>query len=197
MAYQYLMVFQNGQAAVFCLRNGKRGLDCLTNKGEERFPIREDFWEWWKEAVSYLEGETVDFCFLYDREYEVLNTEWKMADPSVWNEGLVETYFSEKTDYSDIILIGKDRIEKGRIGRDRNEQGGIGRDWNEQGRIGRRLKQKKGFADASPTTFYTNLSLGRPDKAEGTEEKREGTVFARYWKEYVAEAEPSDNRTGR
>lgn len=72
--YQYLFFMDNGFITVITYnKNNSTKFSCVTREGEKTFPVTEDFWEWWKDAVCYIEGGAMDFCFIYDIEYSILS----------------------------------------------------------------------------------------------------------------------------
>lgn len=40
----------------------------LKKDGNIFFEIEGGFWDWWKETTDYIEGDDLDFCFIWDKE---------------------------------------------------------------------------------------------------------------------------------
>lgn len=170
--YQYLFFLERGKISViYYSSQSKRKLNYEPNAGENTFLIKEDFWIWWKNAASYLDGEEVDFCFIYDREYEILQDEFvktvKQTEKSCWNRQIVGEFFMEIGIYSHVVLYMEN-----------------GDEW-------RFDQQNIEFMDNSLRTFYTNLCWttqrsgeGRriQEQGKGISEEEELTAFARYYK---------------
>lgn len=169
--YQYLFFLDHGKIAVIYYNSqSKRKLNYEPNAGENTFPIKEDFWTWWKNAASYSDGEEVDFCFIYDTEYEILRDEFirtvNQTKKSCWNRQIIGEFFREMMVYSHVVLYMEN-----------------GKEW-------RFDQQNIEFMDNSLRTFYTNLccaaqktevteqGIKNQDKETPTEE--ELTPFARY-----------------
>ena len=52
-------------------------MEFIKKDGEVDFPVTVDFWDWWKRAISYVEGkDEADFCFIYDKDYDLLHDEF-------------------------------------------------------------------------------------------------------------------------
>lgn len=163
MVYRYLMVFEEGQVTVVEYSAGTREkIRYVTNQGERVFPVSGDFWTWWKNAVSYLEGEPVDFCFLYDRDYEVLRHGFGIASNTCWNERVIEAFVNEMLDYPRVILTlgdGKKRTI---------------------------TKSKRIFSERNEKEFFTNICLDSKEEEE-TGGEEETSLFARYCRELLEE----------
>lgn len=164
MTYQYLLFFDKDQVMVIEHeeRNGKK-LHYITNQGEKQFPLNSDFWTWWKAAVSYIDGEFVDFCFLYDKEYSMVKHSLPAVQKSCWDRELVEVFFSEMTEYSHISIMAEDGTEM--------------------------LIDKKNvlFSDNTPSVFYTNIPLKGDKKVKEIADEKEINPFARYCRELLEE----------
>lgn len=164
MGYQYLMLFENNMAEVFYLdsvSDKKPHFERLGREGEkEGFPIEEDFWEWWKDTVSYLKNEPVDFCFLYDREYEVLKTDFDMIEDSVWDISMIEDFFKNERNYLCVKLIDRSGNE------------------NIYGE-----KAAGASVDTPEITFYSNIRFDRQKIHNSMQVK--SSLFARYFRELL------------
>ena len=66
-----LICLENDRASVIRLKDDE--LNFVKKDGETDFPITIDFWEWWKRVVSYIDGDDVDICFIYDKKYDLLS----------------------------------------------------------------------------------------------------------------------------
>lgn len=108
------MIFlEKNNASVIRHRGDK--LEFIKKDGEVDFPITIDFWEWWKRAVSYVNGDKVDLCLIYDKEYDLLqdsflgNLEKVSKEETVWNEEYIKSFFWElKPTYFNVCLSGPD-----------------------------------------------------------------------------------------
>lgn len=98
MIHQCVFMIRNSRVTVYCAR-GER-FEYLRNEGEKSFPIPDHFWDWWKEKVSYLSEDLVDFCFIFDE-----NNESVFSDPflksagrpaeSCWNRSFLTKFFGD------------------------------------------------------------------------------------------------------
>lgn len=88
--------------------------EVVTNLGENKFYLNCDFWMWWIEAASFNGNlDTCDFCFVCDKEYEVLNNipSSQFCDKSIWKNSLIERAIFERCEYKNIILTdGKNEV---------------------------------------------------------------------------------------
>ena len=162
MVYRYLLFFDREQVMVINYeeRDGKK-LHYITNQGERQFPFDNDFWAWWKAAVSYIDGEVVDFCFLYDKEYSILNHPFPAALESCWNQEILEDFFMEMTEYSHLSVRTKDNSEI--VINNRNLL----------------------ISNNIPMVFYTNIPLKTRENTKKTLSKEVITPFARYCREQL------------
>lgn len=141
----------------------------IKNQGEKMFPVTANFWDWWKSAVCYLSSELTDFCFIYDKEYDIIfddfvkNTE--KPKKSCWTENTVKTFLSTMLEYTHIVLIdckeNKIKIDKSNVE----------------------------FCDNTPKTFYTNMEYnGNKSNSDITtdEEDNKVSVLARYFRALLA-----------
>ena len=62
-----IICLENDRASVIRLKSDK--LEFVKKDGEIDFGISIDFWDWWKKVVSYVEGDEVDICFIFDKNY--------------------------------------------------------------------------------------------------------------------------------
>lgn len=97
--------------SVIRLKNGR--LEFLKKDGEWEFPITLDFWDWWKKAISYIDGDSVDICYIYDKDYDFLHEEFVEnnnalnTEGSSWNLEYIKSYFWKlKPTYFSISIIG-------------------------------------------------------------------------------------------
>lgn len=133
--HKYLFFVEEDQVMVYIL-NGKE-FDCETNQGEKRFPVSNDFWDWWIEAASFnKENDCVDFCFISDRNYDFINHNFYKAEESIWKNSIIEKFFMTKIEYSQIRL--------------KNEEQTITKSYH---------KGNTPFSDNSIRIFYTNIYL--------------------------------------
>lgn len=111
------MIFlEKNKASVIRHRGDK--LEFIKKDGEVDFPITIDFWEWWKRAVSYVDGDKVDLCLIYDKEYDLLkdpfweNVEKVSKEESIWNEEYIKSFFWElKPICFNVCLVGPNEEE--------------------------------------------------------------------------------------
>lgn len=106
--YQHLFFLNKDMVTVAEYNNSEKEFSYIRNKGEEEFPVTEDFWQWWKEAVSYISGEITDFCFIYDKEYNILSDGFikntQASGESCWTESRVIQFLTKIPEYGNIIL---------------------------------------------------------------------------------------------
>lgn len=164
MAYRYLMLFEKGQVTVAGYeRRGKKTIPYITRAGEKTFPVTEDFWQWWQEAVSYIPGEPVDLCLLYDRDCRLPEHDFPAAEESCWNTENIQEYMTEMTDYSRLEVVTADG--KTYVIRNRRQI----------------------FPRQAEAVFSTNLSLDTGSDSPAGGDTEEMTVFARYFREQLEE----------
>lgn len=162
--YRYLFFLYNGEVTVINFeKHGQKKFCYEKREGEKCFPISDDFWDWWKRAAAYINGEPVDFCFLFDnREYSVLSHDFVQAESTCWTRKVVEDFFTGMQDFSHTSLVSEDGGEL------RIENTG------------------QMFADNSVTVFYTNISLESSPRTV-VSESGDMTPFARYFRELLEE----------
>lgn len=111
-----LICLENDKASVIRFKSDK--LEFIRKDGEIDFPITIDFWEWWKRVVSYVDGDPVDICFVYDKNYDLLleNDVTKNniinSDDSSWKIEHIKSYFWElKPTYLSLVIVGLEQQE--------------------------------------------------------------------------------------
>lgn len=70
------------KVSVVC-RRADKALEYEKRRGETSFLLEDDFWEWWKHAISFTEEDWLDSCFLYDREYSALEAELCLGEEEI------------------------------------------------------------------------------------------------------------------
>jgi len=111
---------------IICLENNKvsvirskaNKLEFVKKDGEVDFPVTVDFWDWWKRAVSYIDGDSVDICFVYDKDYDLLHDNGIIAknilnsEESSWKVEHIKSYFWElKPTYINLLIVGPEEQE--------------------------------------------------------------------------------------
>lgn len=98
---------------VSVIRFRSEELEFVKKDGETEFPVTDDFWTWWKGVVSYIEGDPVDICFVYDKEYallqenEIIDNNIINTENSVWKINHIKQYFwNLKPTYFSLNIIG-------------------------------------------------------------------------------------------
>ena len=93
-------------------------LEFVRKDGEIDFPITIDFWEWWKKVVSYIDGDPVDICFVYDKNYDLLQENDIIknniinSEESSWKVEHIKSYFWElKPTYLNLVIVGSEQQE--------------------------------------------------------------------------------------
>ena len=111
-----LICLENDRASVIRFKSDK--LEFVRKDGEIDFPITIDFWDWWKKVVSYIEGEPVDICFVYDKNYdllqenEVIKNNIINSEESSWKVEHIKSYFWElKPTYLNLVIVGPEQQE--------------------------------------------------------------------------------------
>lgn len=163
--HKYSFFVEDDQVCVYSYNEEKREFKCETNQGEERFNISSDFWNWWVEAASFnKQNDCVDFCFIYDKNYDFINHNFNKADKSIWKSTTIEKLIKTKLEYSHIIL--------------KNQEESVTKNFDKENNI---------FADNSIRIFYTNIHLDnkKSDISEGDMEAEDSgeeiSEFARYF----------------
>jgi hypothetical protein len=139
-----LICIENSIISVIRLKSDK--LEFLKKDGEVEFPITIDFWDWWKKAISYIEGDSVDMCFVYDKDYDILREDFITqnnilnTEESSWNIKWINSYFWQlKPTYVNVSIIGSE-----------NQEFVLG----------------GGTASKSGKRFYTNLNFSAESKSQ-------------------------------
>ena len=111
-----LICLENNKVSVIRLKDDK--LEFIKKDGEIEFPITADFWEWWKRSVQYILGEQIDLCFVYDKNYDLLNEREVLqnniinTEASEWKVEHIKSYFWElKPTYLNITIVGINQQE--------------------------------------------------------------------------------------
>lgn len=111
-----LICLENDRASVIRLKSDK--LEFVKKDGEIEFPITIDFWMWWKQVVSYIDGDSVDICFVYDKKYDLLQEQTVLennilnTENSSWKIQHIKSYFWElKPTYINLLIIGSEQQE--------------------------------------------------------------------------------------
>ena len=106
------------KSIVSVIRLKKDSLEFLKKDGEIEFPLTVDFWDWWKRSLSYIEGNKVDICYIYDKDYDFLCEEFVQevnvlnTVESSWNLGWIKEYFWKlKPTYFNISIMGLNEQE--------------------------------------------------------------------------------------
>lgn len=111
-----IIFVENSNVSVIRLKKDR--LEFLKKDGEVEFPITVDFWDWWKMSLSYIDGDEVDICYVYDKDYDFLSEEFIQnsnilnTEDSSWNLGWIKEYFWKlKPTYFNISIIGLNEQE--------------------------------------------------------------------------------------
>lgn len=111
-----LICLDRDRASVIRLKNDE--MQFVKKDGEVDFPITVDFWEWWKRVVSYVDGDPVDLCFVYDKNYDLLQENDVIennilnAQESAWKFEHIKHYFWElKPTYINLMIVGENQQE--------------------------------------------------------------------------------------
>ena len=111
-----LICLENNRVSVIRYKANK--LEFVKKDGEIDFPITMDFWEWWKRAVSYIEGEEVDICFIYDKNYDLLQNDEIIkknvlnSDESIWKIDIIKNYFWKlRPKYFNLVIVSPNEQE--------------------------------------------------------------------------------------
>lgn len=83
----------------------------LSHWGEHEWEFSDNFWTDWKNAVSYVSGQAVDFCILSDEPLEVPN-EFKNsycdAEKRKWNKSLINRALEAITNNTPFQIVDAD-----------------------------------------------------------------------------------------
>lgn len=168
MVQQYLFFLHNDMISVVHLDHAKKFF-YEKKMGETIFPIENDFWDWWKYAVSFTKEDVVDFCFLYDKNYDIiLKSEFLKkllhVEQSIWDMWLIELFFKVMTGYTKISVYGK------------NDQ------------VYKIYKDNLEFGDNLERIFYTNIEcLNRNRQRETFSMHQEITELAMHFRKQMEE----------
>lgn len=111
-----LICLDNNKACVIRLKADNMAF--IKKDGEIDFDITVDFWDWWKRVISYIEGEPVDICFIYDKDYDLLKedsivqTNIINSEESAWKIEHIKSYFRKlRPTYFNLLMIGPEQQE--------------------------------------------------------------------------------------
>lgn len=111
-----IIYLENGKVSV--IRHKGDHIEFIRKDGEIDFPITLDFWTWWQRAVSYIEGDGADLCFIYDKQYDLLTDIFLKSlkqvshDKSVWDIKYIKQFFWKlRPTYFNVCMIGLDGQE--------------------------------------------------------------------------------------
>lgn len=111
-----IICLDNNTVSVIRFRANK--LEFVKKDGEVVFPVTVDFWEWWKRVVSYIENDPVDICFVYDKNYdllqdnEIISKNIINSEESSWRIEHIKSYFWElKPTYLNLLIVGPEEQE--------------------------------------------------------------------------------------
>lgn len=111
-----LICLENDKASVIRFVSDK--MEFIRKDGEVDFPITTDFWDWWKKVVSYIDGDPVDICFVYDKNYDLLQgndipkNNIINSEESAWKVEHIKSYFWElKPTYINLVIVGSEGQE--------------------------------------------------------------------------------------
>lgn len=169
--HKYLFFVEENQACVYSYNEEKREFKCETNQGEKKFPISNEFWDWWIEAASFnKQNDYVDFCFITDRDYDFINHDFNKVNKSIWKNSAIERFFMTEIEYSNIRL--------------KNEEETITKSYE---------KSNGQFFDNSIRIFFTNILLDEKVNNSSKcnrnieESSEEISDFARYFRNKIKE----------
>lgn len=101
--HNYLFFINDDKVSVFNYDSKSKDnpFKAEKNKGEEEFSIKEEkeFWDWWKETVSYTNEDGVDFCFIYDCQNDIISHDFVyyycniMPKKSMWTKQKLNAFF--------------------------------------------------------------------------------------------------------
>lgn len=105
--HKCLFLIENNCMTVFNNNNDDmQDLEVLTDCGEKTFPVKEDFWSWWKSAASFNEKEDlVDFTFLYDCYNPLIAHSLPENESSCWSFAKIADFIKYKVEYTDLDLV--------------------------------------------------------------------------------------------
>lgn len=98
-----LFVINEGQIAIYMIKN--KELEMIKKEGDSLFSIEKFSWEFWRDKVEFIEGDTLDLCFIYDREYQGITD----------SEFCPKNFKSKSWDINSIILALEDLKISARI----------------------------------------------------------------------------------
>ena len=104
--HRYIFFIQRNIISVF-----SDEFEPVTNCGEIEFELKDNFWNWWKDAVDYLSDDIIDFCFIYDKEYDILEDDFLKNYKSFWNIEDIKKFFERKNNLSNINVIDANNNE--------------------------------------------------------------------------------------
>ncbi len=124
VVHEHLFFVKDNQVTVYRFWKDKEKFEHLRRDGSITYPITEDFWEWWKEAVDYSEdsekeedSDQVDFCFIYDKENILISDSFlenvvKKKEESLWNRKVIRAFFEEIVESTHVELhYANDKVE--------------------------------------------------------------------------------------
>ncbi|RTJ79961.1 hypothetical protein C3H43_01880 [Campylobacter jejuni] len=89
-------------------------LSILQKEGENSFEIKHDFWNWWEDKEEYMQGDKLDFAFVWDKENEIIFQSSFFVgflENSIWDKNMLEKAlnmldFNFRIKTQDGVIIG-------------------------------------------------------------------------------------------
>lgn len=168
MVHKFLFYIENGNITVirYIEAKSEKKLEFLPKEGSRNFPIEEDFWEWWMDAVGYSckKEDQVDFCFLYDNKCSLIQHDFPEVEKSVWNQEKIEVFLKKLIPSEKVQLYDEERRE---------------------------LEINPGYFRQEPKILHTNVSLnpklGKGGDSRSGDDEEEMTDFSKYFTELLYE----------
>ena len=85
-----LFVINQGKIALFRLHDNR--LEEIKKEGEIFFDLTDGFWGWWVGVVDYVSGDSLDLCFVWNKEQSIIfdNKFFKQIDKkTAWNKNII------------------------------------------------------------------------------------------------------------
>lgn len=144
----------------------------VKDDGNNKIQISENFWNWWKEKMEYVEGDVVDICVISDRIYPELELTGfpniVSEDQTFWTEENIRSFLKEMIEYTKILLKSKNGLEMNVL--------------KEKIMCGGAVNNKK--------VFYTNMNFKRKNSGSKNStlrdreaEAEDATNWIQYWRD--------------
>lgn len=107
--HKILLYIEKNKINIYNIRD--KQFEIISRDGEEDISFGEDFWEWFRGALSYSkEYDLIDYCVLTDNSMDINFNNFNIVETSSWKDYEIGKFYDEFIHKSTITL--KDRQGK-------------------------------------------------------------------------------------